>query len=143
MRLFKAFGFAAAAAVSLSGGMAMAVQDAHRCLITVQRGELPGTYALTRLDLVDGGCTCLLRTGPAEKQPDAIELQIKTLQSTGTCPEAIKVSDSSRQFSDNFNGQDSSTGDLARNGSLLGGLLALAANGSGLAGRKKPDSPGG
>jgi len=138
MRLVRAIGFLAAAAVSLSGGMASAVQDTHRCLVRVDRSQKPATYALTRIDLVDGGCVCLVQTGPAQRQSPAIELQIKTLQGTGSCPEAIKVGPRAKK-------PDSILLPLGipGGGSVMGGFFAALVNGPAFLATKLPDSPGG
>jgi len=138
MRLVRVIGFAAAAAVSLSGGMASAVQDSHRCLVRVDRSQQPTTYALTRIDLVDGGCVCLVQTGPAQRQSPAIELQIKTLQGTGVCPEAIKVGPNAKKPQSMLLPLGMPGG-----GSVMGGLFAALVNGPAFLSTTLPDSPGG
>jgi len=138
MRLVRSIGIAAAAAVSLVGGTALAVQDTHRCLVRIDRSQQAATFALTRIDLVDGGCVCLVQTGPAQHQSSAIELQIKTLQGTGACPEAIKVGPHAKK-------PDSILLPIGipGGGSIMGGLLAALINGPAFLSTKLPDSQGG
>lgn len=107
-------------------------------MVRIDRSQQPATYALTRIDLVDGGCVCLVQTGPAQRQSPAIELQIKTLQGTGSCPEAIRVGPHAKKPESMLLPLG-----IPGGGSVMGGFFAALINGPALLQTKLPDSPGG